>query len=74
MVRPSGDSIYPRYLQEVTWNSHLSSWAKRSVECFPNVEFVLGNVVGIDEDVVQIYDDVNHICEDVVHKSLKSSR
>src|SRR5882724_11153389 len=28
MVRPLGDSIYPRYLQEVTWNSHLSAWAK----------------------------------------------
>jgi len=28
MVRPSGDSIYPRYSQEVTWNSHLSAWAK----------------------------------------------
>jgi len=40
------------------------------------MEFVLGNVVGIDEDVVQIYDDydVNHICEDIIHKSLKSSR
>src|SRR5882724_6897291 len=28
MVRPSGDSIYLRYLQEVTWNLHLSAWAK----------------------------------------------
>src|SRR5882724_8144960 len=28
MVRPSGDSIYQRYSQEVTWNSHLSAWAK----------------------------------------------
>src|SRR5882724_10741062 len=28
MVRPSGDSIYLRYSQEVTWNSHLSAWAK----------------------------------------------
>src|SRR5882724_3290933 len=23
-----GCSIYPRYPQEVTWNSHLSAWAK----------------------------------------------
>src|SRR5882724_10374085 len=47
-----------------------------SAECFPNVEFVLGNIVGIDEDVIQIYDDydVNHIREDVIHKSLKSCR
>src|SRR5882724_4197261 len=28
IVRPSGDSIYPKYLQEVTWNSNLSAWAK----------------------------------------------
>ena len=44
-----------------------------SVEYFPTVEFVLGNVVGIDEDVIQIYDDydVDHIRED---KSLKSGR
>jgi len=36
-----------------------------SAEYFPNVEFVLRNIVGIDEDVIQIYDDydVNHICE-----------
>ena len=45
-----------------------------SAEYFPNVGFVLGNVVRIDEDVVQIYADydVDHICENVVHKSLKS--
>jgi len=65
----------------VTWNSHLSAQAKvllatESVEYFPNMEFVLGNIVGIDEDVIQIYDDydVNHICENVIHKSLKSGR
>jgi len=41
---------------------------------FLNVSFVFRNVVGIDENVVQIYDDnhVDHICEDVIHKSLKS--
>ena len=41
-----------------------------SVEYFPNVEFVLGNVVGIDEDVIQIYDDydVEHIRENVIRK------
>jgi len=38
-----------------------------SAEYFPNVGFVLRNVVGVDEDVVQIYDDydVDHICENV---------
>jgi len=47
-----------------------------SAEYFPNVEFVLRNIVRIDKDVIQIYDDydVNHIRENVVHKSLKSGR
>ena len=67
--------MYPRYSQEVTWNMHLSTWAKsmESAEYFPNMGFVLRNVVGIDEDVIQIYDDydVDHIHENVVHKSLK---
>jgi len=50
------------------------SVSTESAEYFLNMEFVLGNIVGIDEDVIQIYDDydVNHIHEDVVHKSLKS--
>ena len=30
------------------------SVSAESVEYFPNVEFVLGNVVGIDEDVIHI--------------------
>jgi len=50
------------------------SISAESVEYFLNVEFVLRNVVRIDEDVIQIYDDYNidHIHEDVIHKSLKS--
>jgi len=52
------DSMYPRYLQEVAWNSHLSAWATsqlvpESAEYFPNVGFVLRNVVGVDEDAIQ---------------------
>ena len=41
---------------------------------FLKMSFVFGNVVGIDEDVVQIYDDndINHIRKDVVHELLKS--
>src|SRR5882724_6893496 len=52
------------------------SISTESVKYFLNMNFVFGNVVGIDEDVVQIYDeyDINHICENVVHKSLKSGR
>src|SRR5882724_9146880 len=76
MVRPSRDSMYLRYSQEVAWNLHLPAWAKSplvSVEYFLNMGFVLGNVVRIDEDVIQVYDDydVNHVCENVIHKSLK---
>ena len=46
----------------------------QSTEYFLNVSFVFRNVVGIDENVVQIYDDndVDHIHKDVVHESLKS--
>src|SRR5882724_4647013 len=78
MVRSSGDSMYPRYSQEVMWNSHYlhrqNSISAESVEFFLNVGFVLRNVVWIDEDVIQIYYDydVNHLCENVVHKYLKS--
>jgi len=52
------------------------SISAQSAEYFPNMDFVLGNIVGIDEDVIQIYDDydVNHIHKDVIHKSLKSGR
>ena len=52
------------------------SVSAESVEYFMNMEFVLRNVVRIDEYVVQIYDDydVNHICETVIPKSLKSGR
>ena len=32
------------------------SISAESVEYFPNVGFVLGNVVRIDEDVIQTYD------------------
>src|SRR5467141_1183935 len=50
------------------------SISMESSEYFPNMSFVLRNVVGIDEDVVQIDDDndINHIHKDVIHKSLKS--
>src|SRR5882724_3440047 len=49
------------------------SISMESVKYFLNVNFVFGNVVGIDEDV-QIYDDndIDHIRKDVVHESLKS--
>ena len=44
-----------------------------SAEYFPDMSFVLGKVIGIDQYVVQIDNDVNvhHICKDVVHEPLK---
>jgi len=52
------------------------SVSAESAEYFPNMKFVLGNIVRIDEDAVQIYDDndVDHIHENDVHKSLKRGR
>ena len=50
------------------------SISMESVEYFSNMGFMLRNVVGIDEDVVQIYDDYDHIHKNAVHKSLKSGR
>ena len=45
-----------------------------AVEYLPDVSFVLGKVVGIDQYVIQVDDDINvhHIGEDVVHEPLKS--
>src|SRR5882672_10735518 len=50
------------------------SISAESSKYFPNMSFVFGNVVGIDEDVIQIDDDydINHIHEDVIHELLKS--
>src|SRR5882672_1486895 len=41
-------------------------------EYFPNMSFVLRNVVRVDEDVIQVDDDYDddHIHEDIVHESL----
>src|SRR5882724_6806139 len=49
------------------------SISAESAEYFPNMGFVLRNVVRIDEDVIQIYDDddVNHVHKNVIHKALK---
>jgi len=52
------------------------SISSESSEYFLNMGLVLGHIVRVDEDVIQIDDDcdVNHICENVVHKSLKGCR
>ena len=40
------------------------------------MSFVLHEVIGIDQDVVQIDNDIDiyHICKNVVHESMKSCR
>ena len=45
-----------------------------SAEYFPDMLFVLGEVVRIDQYVIQIDNDVNvhHIGKDVIHEPLKS--
>jgi len=53
MVRPLGDSIY-RVFAGSDMNLHLCLHRQKSIsvesaEYFLNVEFVLGNIVGIDE-------------------------
>src|SRR5712664_3202911 len=50
------------------------SVSAESAKYFSDVSLVFGNVVRVDEDVVQIDDDndVNHVHEDVVHKPLES--
>src|SRR5882672_2415771 len=50
------------------------SVSAESAKYFSDVSLMFGNVVRVDEDVVQIDDDndVNHVREDVVHKPLES--
>src|SRR5882724_7379182 len=80
-----GEAFWGQHVSEIFSGSGMElafvcigkkSVSAESAEYFPNMGFVLGNVVGIDEDVVQIYDDydVNNICENFIHKSLKSGR
>jgi len=45
-----------------------------SLKYFLDMGLVLGDIVGVDENVIQMDDDfdIDYICEDVVHKMLKS--
>src|SRR5882724_3898829 len=83
LVRGHGEAFRGQHVSKVFAGSDVEltfvCTSKQSIsaepaEYFLNVNFVFGNVVGIDENVIQIYDDndVNHICENVIHKSLKS--
>src|SRR5882724_5493920 len=83
LVRGHGEAFRRQHVSEVFAGSDMEftfvcmgkqSISAEPVKCFLNVSFVFRNVVGIDENVIQIYDDndIDHICEDVIHKSLKS--
>src|SRR5882672_723591 len=83
LVQGHGEAFRRQHVSEVFAGSDMElafvCTGKKSIsaelsEYFLNMSFVLGNVVGIDEDVIQVDDDydVDHIREDVIHKSLKS--
>src|SRR5882672_1819456 len=83
LVWGHGEAFRRQHVSEVFTGSDVEitfvCTGKKSVstellEYFPNMSFVLRNVVRIDEDVIQVDDDydINHIRGDVIHKSLKS--
>src|SRR5882672_4258986 len=83
LVWGHGEAFGRQYVSEVFAGSDVElafvcmgnkSVGAELLEYFPNMSFVLRNVVRIDKDVIQVDDDndVNHIHEDVIHKSLKS--
>jgi hypothetical protein len=43
---------------------------------FTDVFLMFGQIVGVDEDIVEVHDDayIKHISEDVIHKTLKDRR
>src|SRR5882724_7309855 len=82
-VRGHGEAFRRQHVSEVFAGSDMEltfvCTSKQSISTEPakyflDVSFVFGIVVGIDENVVQIYDDndVDHIREYVIHESLKS--
>src|SRR5882724_10554190 len=85
LVRGHGEAFGGQHISEVFAGSDMEltfvCMGKQSISAEPmkyflDMSFVFGNVVGIDENVVQIYDDndADHIHEDVIHKPLKSCR
>src|SRR5882724_9262957 len=76
LVRGHGEAFRRQHVSEVFTGSDVEltfvCMGKQSISTEPtkyflNMSFVFGNVVGIDENVIQIYDD-----NDVDHKLLKS--
>src|SRR5882724_5690292 len=82
-VRRHGEAFGRQHISEVFAGSDMEftfvctgkkSISAESAKYFSNVSLMFGNVVRVDEDVVQIDDDndVNHVREDVIHKLLES--
>src|SRR5467141_4468358 len=82
LVRGHGEAFGRQHVSEVFAGSDVEltfvctgkkSVSAESSKYFSDVSLVFGNVVRINEDVVQIDDDndINHFCEDVVHKPLE---
>src|SRR5882672_1854356 len=78
-----GEAFWRQHVSEVHAGSDVElafvcmgkkSISVESAKYFSDVSLVFGNVVRVDEDVVQIDDDydINHVREDVVHKPLES--
>src|SRR5882724_3978840 len=78
-VRRHGEAFRRQHISEIFTGSDVKfafvcmgkkSVSVESAKYFSDVSLVFGNIVRIDEYVIQIYDDygVNHICKNVVHK------
>src|SRR5882672_8532465 len=83
LIQGHGEAFGRQHVSEVFAGSDVelafvcmgkNSISVELLEYFPNMIFVLGNFVGIDEDVIQVDDDydIDHIHKDVIHESLKS--
>src|SRR5882724_1970933 len=82
-VRGHGEAFRRQHISEVFTESDVEfafismgkkSVSAESVKYFSDVSLMFGNVVQVDEDVIQIDDDndINHVCKDVIHKLLES--
>src|SRR5882724_9599605 len=82
-VRCHGEAFGRQHISEVFAGSDVKftfvcmgkkSISVESAKYFSNVSLMFGNVVRVDEDVIQIDDDndINHIHENIVHKPLES--
>src|SRR5882724_8022411 len=82
-VRRHGEAFGRQHISEVFAGSDMKfafvcmgkkSVSMESAKYFSDMSLVFGNVVRVDEDVIQIDDDndVNHVHKNIVHKPLES--